>query len=66
MMNEDKAPSSLAGGEVTGRIVEAIWSDICDRKGFDLRDLDDEIQEEIRAEWKSVILAALSPEARDD
>lgn len=40
------------------RIVEAIWDDICDRSGFDLNDLDDDIQGEIRDEWKRLILAA--------
>lgn len=44
---------------VETRIATAIWSDICDRSGFDLGGLDDDIQEEIYNAWLGHIRKAM-------
>lgn len=38
-------------GYVAERAVIRLWNDINGRKGFDLRDLDEDIQHEILDEW---------------
>lgn len=42
------------------RIAAGIWADICDRKGFDLYDLDEDIQEEIFNAWVELVHTNLS------
>ena len=37
------------------KIVTEIWDDMCDRRGFDLGCLDEDIQEEIKETWGKII-----------
>jgi len=43
-------------------IVDAVWDDICDRSGLDLRDLDWDIQAGIRETWAEAITSILNSE----
>ncbi len=47
-------------------IVGQIIDDLCDRKGFDLRSLDEEIFNEIRETWIEFVVAGMQGEAAYD
>lgn len=46
--------------KVIEKIIKAIWNDLCDRSGYDLGCLDEEIQEEIKETWRKKIAKAIS------
>jgi hypothetical protein len=41
-------------------IINGIWHDLCDRSGYDLGCLDEDMQEEIRAAWRKIITEHIS------
>lgn len=48
--------------DVIGQIIDAIWKDICSRSGFDIDDLDYEVQSDIKATWRAKIDPILYPQ----
>lgn len=45
---------------VSDNIIEGIWKDLCNRKGYDLGCLDDEIRKEIVDSWDKIIKEVFS------
>jgi hypothetical protein len=48
--------------QLARKIANAIEADLNDRKGLHINNLDEEIQEEIRREWRAKILKVLRDE----
>lgn len=42
------------------QIVDGIWDDVCDRRGFDLNVLEECICEDIRAAWRRIVDKAIN------
>lgn len=46
--------------KIAEQIVKDIWDDVCGRNGFDLGRLDKDVQKEIKADWKEIIVSRLN------
>ena len=51
----------MSPDELVDAVVGRIWADLNGRVGFDLDELDDDIQEEIREAWRAIIKVVMLP-----
>ncbi len=60
MIMKQQIENIIKKGEVVDKIIYKIECDLNDRKNMHLNNLDEDIQEEIRAKWKVLITEVLS------
>ena len=52
--------------KIIDEIIDALFLDLSNRKGFDLGELDTETQDEIRDTWRKILEEILYPSVKDE